>query len=213
MSSIGVARPAEPYLLGFDCLAPVTRAMILDVRSYGFQWVGRYLEVLTVAERDLIFGAGLAIAPLTEATVKEVLTRTTGTARGVQTRDRASSLGMPAGVSIAIDFESPMAGGDVAAHVDAMAVEIRGGSYGAALYIGSPQPLTSAALFSLLPAPYWRGAGRIVDAAGELAEPECGWAAIQLSPLERAELAGVKVDVDVTQTDYRGRTLTMWWPI
>lgn len=211
--SLGIARPAEPFMLGFDCLTPITRAMLADVRSYGFQWVGRYLENLEADERDLIFGAGLAIAPLTEATTREVLTRTTGTVRGVQTRDRASSLGMPAGVSIAIDFEAPMAGGDVAAHVDAMAVEIRGGSYGAALYVGVPQPLTSASLFSLLPLPYWKGAGRIVDAAGELAEPGCGWAILQLEPLQRAELAGRHVDVNVTQADYQCRTFTMWWPV
>jgi hypothetical protein len=211
MATVGVARPAPPYLLGFDCLTPVTRSMLLDVGTYGFRWVGRYLETLEPAERDLIFSFGIGIMPLTEATVKEPLTRTTGTVRGVQSRDRASSLGCPPGVSIAIDFEAPMAGGDVAAHIDAMTIEIRG-PYGAVLYVGEPQPLPSHELFTLLPQPYWKGAGRLVDATGALAEPDCGWAAFQLSPLERAELAGKKVDVDVTQTDYRGRVMTMWWP-
>lgn len=213
MSAVGVARVATPYMLGFDCLTEVTDAMLAEAGSYRFEWVGRYLEILTIAERNRIFAAGLAIAPLTEATTKDVLTATTGTVRGVQTRDRASSLAMPPAVSIVIDFEDPMAGSNVPAHVNAMAAEIRGGHYGAALYLGEPEPLTSAEVFALSPFPYWKGAGRLVDASGGLVEPACGWACLQLSPLEGATLAGVPVDVNVTQRDYKGRSLVLWWPV
>lgn len=213
MSDVGVARLVEPFVLGFDCLQLVTPAMLDEASAYRFEFVAQYLEVLarSPATRDLIFSRGMAILPLTEATVQEPLSQQTGRDRGVQTVARARSLNMPATVDIVIDLEDPAAGSNVPEHVDAMSVEISG-PYGSALYVAVPQPLTGHELYELHPPRYIKGGGRVVDRNGAIAEPDCGWCAIQLEPLEYADLAGQRVDVIVTKRDYRGRGLTLWYP-
>jgi hypothetical protein len=201
----GVARACAPFLLGFDVLEPVTEPMLQAATARGFQWIGRYLETLKPAERDLIFRYGFGIAPLLEAMTVQVLTAATGSARGELADAQASAIGTPLGVHVTIDLELPRAGSDVLGHVDALADRILSGRRGAALYVGVPQPLDGANLFAARPNRYWRG-------AGDVPEPACGWAALQLEPLEGVVLAGTKVDVDVSQADRFSRVLTMWWP-
>jgi len=217
--NIGNARPAPPFLLGFDVLSPLTDDMLRDAVARGLGFCGRYVNNLTPDERDRIFGFGLPILLYTEALTKVQLSEASGRNYGHSMAVSASLLSVPNSVDVVIDLDLPAAGSDVAAHVDAMAIALDAptlaagvGSYGAALYVGAPQPLTSAELFALRPNRYVKGGGRIVDARGELAEPACGWAALQLEPLEGVELAGVKVDVEVTKLDYEGRALVLWWP-
>ena len=212
MSAVGVARAAAPFKLGFDILQPCTPEMLSDAIGHGMIWVGRYLNNLSPAERDLIFSAGLGILPYTEAMTREPLSASTGTTYGYTMAGAALDLDMPAGVHIAIDLELPDARSNAAAHVNAMASELLAHGYGAALYVGVPQPLTSRELYALRPNRYIKGGGRITDVFGSLAEPTCGWAALQLEPLESLTLGGVAVDVEVTKLDYQGRALTLWWP-
>lgn len=212
MSVVGIARPAPPFLLGFDCYAPVTDAMLQEATARGFKWVGRYLDNLAGDELARIHSYGFGVLPYLVAMTKEPLSVANGRARGRQACARAADLGMPAAVHVGADLESPMAGSDIPGHVNALAGELLAGHLASALYVGVPQPCSSKVLFGLRPNRYIKGGGRIADAAGELAEPACGWAALQLEPLEAVTLAGSKVDVEVTKFDYMGRALVLWWP-
>ncbi len=174
--TVGVAHACPPFLLGFDVLAPASDAVLDDAFDRGLRWGGRYLNNLTPAERDRFFARGLGILPYTEAMTGEPLDAATGVRYGVAMSARAASLEMPGGVHVGIDLESPMSGSLVGEHVNAMADALVAHKLSAALYVGAPQPLRSHELFLLKPNRYIKGAGRIVDAYGALAEPDCGWA-------------------------------------
>lgn len=69
------------------------------------------------------------------------------------------------------------------------------------LYVGADQPLTAEELYALQSIHgYWR------SQSARIPEPRCGWMMLQLYPSTPA--AGVNVDFDVAQTDYRGRQAT-----
>jgi hypothetical protein len=201
----GVARPALPFALGFDCYEPVSNQTARIAKADGFTWVGRYLENLTVAERDSIFGAGLGIALLTQATTDVALSAATGAQQGRAEVLRALKLAVPPSVHITGDNEAAFPGSDVPAHSDAFVSAVRAGGYDGAMYVGAPQTLDAAQLYACLADRYWR-AGSLVP------EPACGWCIIQLSPLDRTMFGGQRVDVDVTCLDFRGRAMVMWWP-
>lgn len=203
MNVVGVARPAPLFGLGFDCYAPVTGAICQDAKLAGFKYVGRYLHNLTSQERDVIFANGLAIWLLTYAPTSEVLNASTGVKYGTQTAHQAISLSTPPSVDVTIDFESPMIGSDGPAHINAYAHTLMSANYGAPLYVGGPEPLNGAQLYSLAVHPYVRGGGM-------MPEPACGWAIIQLTPLDQ-DMFGTRVDVSIACADYRGRRVTMWY--
>lgn len=203
----GVARAAAPFLLGFDCLEPVSVLVANDFWKDGFRWVARYLNgpsPLTPTERDDLFSIGFGIAPLLVAETSDELTNITGSAYGFKAVRLAMALGIPPSVHITEDYESPAEGSDVLAHERAMTAAIRSGGFDAAAYIGSPLPLNASQVYSMSANRYWR-------AGGLVPEPACGWAAMQLHPLDQIRF-GQRIDVDVTCLDYRGRALTMWWP-
>ena len=202
---IGVARAADPFLLGFDVEEPTTPAMLAAARGRGFAWVGRYLNNLSAEELGSIFAANLGVLPYTWAMTHEPLSAAAGTEYGAHMAAIARGLGCPEGVHIAIDLEAPPPGSACGPHVNAMADSLRWAQFGAALYVGVPQPLSGPELFALKPDRYIKGGGRA-------SEPSCSWAALQLEPLARLELAGAPVDVAVTKEDYEGRSLVLWWP-
>jgi len=210
--TVGVARIAPLFARGFDCLSPVTSQTIRRAVASGFGgFVGRYLETLTPTERDVIFAAGVPILLLTEARVDEPLNANTGRESGAISVARAQALEAPASVHVTIDLESPAAGSEVAPHVNAFAGDLTAASFGAMLYVGQPQPSTSAELFAMAPARYFKAAGRIVDRFGALAEPACGWCVVQCAPLDQ-DLFGQDVDADFIQADNEGRRPILWWP-
>ena len=203
--TIGVARPCPPFYLGFDVLEPVTAAMLDDAIAHGCRWVGRYLNDLSSAEVARIFARGLGLLLYTEAMTSSPLSAATGHAYGVKAGAWAGALGVPPRVHVAIDLEDPAPASECGAHVNAMAGALLGDALGAALYIGVPQPLTGPELFALLPDRYIKGGGRATV-------PTCGWAALQLEPLEGLRFGGAPVDIEVTKLDDMGRALVLWWP-
>jgi hypothetical protein len=202
---VGVARACPPFTLGFDVFEPVTEVMLQEATAKGLKFAGRYLENLTVAEVGLLFRYGFGILPYTEAMTKTPLSVATGLARGELACAQGDGVGCPPLVHIGIDLELPAEGSDCEGHIDAMSDALLAKNRGAALYVGDPQPLTGSQLFQRRPNRYIKGGGRV-------AEPLCGWAALQLEPLEGMILAGVKVDVEVSKLDYQGRALVLWWP-
>jgi hypothetical protein len=212
VSSVGVARVASLYSRGFDCLEPVSSQTIRRAVASGFGgFVVRYLETLTIPERDDLFAAGVPILLATEARVGEPLSAATGHESGAISVQRAQALRAPSSVHVMIDLERPAAGSNVPAHVNTFSAELSAASFGPLLYVGQPQPCTSSELFHMAPSRYWKAAGRIVDDRGELAEPSCGWCIVQCSPLEQ-DLFGQVVDVDFIQADNEGRLPILWWP-
>lgn len=121
------------------------------------------------------------------------------------------ALGLPAGTSCFLDLEGPAtmtaSVGDLIAKINTWADILAGAGYLPCLYVGVPQPFTSAELYGLRVVRYWRGQGRIVDRNGQLAEPSCGWCMTQMWP--SVFWGGVYVDVDVVGHDYHSRAPMM----
>jgi hypothetical protein len=203
---IGVARAAAPFSKGFDCLAPVSADAGARLRQAGFEWVGRYFETLTAAERDTLFQLGFGIKLITTA-ARAPLYDAIGAEAGVRTVALARALEAPNGLHITIDLEAT---GDnpadrVADYVNNRAHAVNSAGYESDLYVGAGQPLNGAELYKLAPTLYWRGGSAAIP------EPACGWSILQLYPTDQ-EIEGQRVDVDIIQCDYRGRLPVLWWP-
>jgi hypothetical protein len=201
--TIGVARAVSNFSLGFDSLAPVTGAILQDAQSEGYKFVGRYLHNLTPSEVNIIFALGFGIWCLTYAPTGVVLNAATGAQHGAQDVSQAKALQIPSLVDITLDFESPAAGSDGPAHINAAAGVLTSAGYGDPLYVGGPEPLNGSQLGSLATKKYAKGGGQIP-------EPPCGWCIIQLEPLNQP-LFGTRVDVDISKQDYLGRSMVLWW--
>lgn len=201
----GVARAAPPFLHGVDSLAPVTDAVARAFWADGIRFWGRYLENLTLAERDVLFNVGFAILPITEATTSVTLAADLGASRGAQSVRRAAALGCPPSVHVTIDLESTT--GDAAAvtaFADAFHGALASGGYDSMAYIGAGQPLDAAQIYGLKSTRYWRSISYVP-------EPQCGWSCIQLRPGDQV-VHGQRVDYDTVESDFRGRTPVLWWP-
>jgi hypothetical protein len=199
--------PSISGMRGFDCLAPVSAAIVKAAVSDGYVWVGRYLNNLTPGERDVIFAAGLAILPLTEAMVGVALSTNSGASYGLSCAHMAQRLGVPAGVHVVIDLEDPAAGSDCAGHVNAMAGALGSTNYeyAAGLYLGEPLPpeLTAAQIYAMRPDRYGRGSPGVP-------EPACGWCWVQTA--WNVERWGIEIDTGKIQADRLGRLPTIWAP-
>jgi hypothetical protein len=120
-----------------------------------------------------------------------------------------ATLGIPPGATVFLDLEGltayhtdPPA---LIAKINAWADGIAAAGYMPGLYVGSPQPLTSAELHALRVTRYWRGQGRIVDRTGPLvlAEPINGWCMTQIYP--SVSRGNTWVDCNMIGQDYKGR--------
>ena len=173
-------------------------------KADGYSFVGRYAENLSPNERDGIFAAGLGIFLYTEAT-SGPLDAAVGSGRGVASVARARALQAPSDLHVLIDLESTS--GDAASVSDfanAFHNELVAGEYSSIVYVGAGQILDAAQLFALDTHRYMRS-GSLVP------KPECGWCALQLSPLDQT-IHGQRVDVVAIEADFRGRLPTLWWP-
>jgi hypothetical protein len=121
-------------------------------------------------------------------------------------------MGLPSGGTVWLDVEGTAAFNtpptELIAIINAWADAVAGAGFMPGLYVGVPQPLTSAELFALHVVRYWRGQGSIRDRFNALAEPACGWSMLQCYPQHMR--GGVLVDDDMVQEDYRGR-LPSWY--
>lgn len=205
---------AQPFWLGFDCYAKVTEPMLQEATASGLKCAGRYLANLDAAEVDLCWRYGFPLLVYLEAMVRTPLSAAAGTQYGRLAAGRAGDLGIAPGVHLCIDLEDPAPGSEPAGFVNAIAAQLASVGCKSALYLGVPPPgLTSSQVFALAPDRYIKGAGRLLEPDMlNVLEPPCGWAAIQLEPLEHMTLAGIPVDTFVTKLDYEGRALMLWGP-
>jgi hypothetical protein len=159
-----------------------------------------YLGTMTAGSLANLLAAGLGYVPVTYADAFD----------GGTTVSELQKLGVPQGVTVLLDVEGPGIMADPAGlitKINAWGDTVQAVGYIAGVYIGSPQPLTSAELSALRVFRYMRGQGSIRDRNGALAEPSQGWCAIQAWPSQT--WAGVWADVDFAWEDYHSRTLVM----
>lgn len=203
---IGVTRVCPLFTKVVDRLSPISHELASALKATGVDAVGRYLENLTVFERDGLFSAGLGILPLSEAPTSP-LSAAFGKTRGDGLAQKAQLLGVPVGAHVMIDLEAQHGShADVTAYNNAIAGELTQAGYTTLAYVGVPQPLSGAELFALPDVHlYWRGGSLGV------AEPGCGFAVWQIPPLEQT-IAGAIVDMSVTGADLRGRRPILWYP-
>lgn len=201
-----VARECPLFTKMIDRFAPISHELASALKSAGVGVVGRYLENLSVVERDGLFAAGLGILPLSEAPTSQ-LTEALGRARAESLIQRATLLGVPHGVHLMIDLEAQH--GDhfnVTAYDKALSSEIAHAGYVTLAYVGAGQILSGTELYALPDVHlYWRGGSL------GMPEPTCGFAIWQIPPLEQM-ISGAQVDVSMTGADLRGRRPMLWWP-
>lgn len=202
----GVARELEPFTKIFDCLASVSAATAKKLAARGFGACGRYLEDLTVGERDDIWGAGLPILLYTEACI-ENLTHVLGVQMGELDLDRCDRLDVADGVHLVCDLESAHGNAsDVAGYVEARADTWMTGKKLGACYLGADQPLGGGAVYALQSVH-----GYIRGGSLGIPEPACGFFAWQIPPLDQT-IEGQRIDAGMSGRDARGRAPILWWP-
>lgn len=192
--------------LGFSLRG--TRVQAQALRGAGVEGFIGYLGAMTEPRLDDVLATGMGFMPVTFAGEYD------DGAKDEITQLRA--LGVPAGVTVWLDlegmkaFRTPVV--ELATKINAWAVAILDGGWQPGLYVGAPQPFTSAELYALKVVRYWWGLGRCSDRHGQLAEPACGWSMIQQFHGERSGLlwrgTGILVDSNSSQKDYRGRAPT-----
>lgn len=202
---IGVARACPLFTKLVDSFAPISASSALALKHAGVNAVGRYLENLSVAERDHLFAAGLGILPLSEAPVSH-LSADFGRSRAASLIQHATALRVPHGAHLMIDLEGQHGThADIIAYDNALASDIETAGYIPLAYVGAGQLLTGAELYALPSVHlYWRGGSR------DMPEPTCEFAMWQIPPLEQT-VAGVNVDMSITGADLRGRRPMVWW--
>lgn len=186
------------------------------LRELGVRCLVGYLGSMNVKRLDAVFDAGLAFMPVTKA--GEYLD---GAADEIA---QLKALGIPAGASVWLDlegrraslvdiknpYEKEKAAKAEAELINKWADDIRKAGYLPCLYVGVPQPFTSAELYSLRVYRYWHGQGSVRDRFGALAEPfrnygACrGWNMVQAAP--SVTWGGVLVDANLVLGDYKGET-------
>jgi len=196
------ARGADSLPFSMGGTAEQARAL----KAAGYDFLVGYLGSMNPARLKYVLDAGLGFMPVTFAGEYE------DGANDEIAQLRA--LGVPAGVSVWLDLEGMRAWKSdpkqLIAKIDAWADAVAAGGWMPCLYVGAPQPLTSAELHKLHVVRYWRGQGRCVDRTGALAEPTNGWCMTQMFP--SVTRGGVLIDANIVGQDYRGRVPSMLVP-
>lgn len=206
-----IVQEARVGLKACDTLSHLSLGQAKALRADGFEAIFLYPAIVTAADLDAATGAGLEVGFVMEGLATGTMpTADLGARMAKAAVARLASLGVPTGVTVFIDLE-----GDGRPHTawidfanaagDALSGlgEIAGG------YIGEGLGLTSLELFALRVHRYWKGASRVLDRNGVLAEPTCGWCVVQGFPTDTPHASGLTIDVDVLWRDYASRSVTL----
>lgn len=182
-----------------DSVTSIDAGRAARLKAAGFDGVMQYLGDVTADALQAILGAGLGFMPCTYADRFD----------GPTTVAELQAIGYPKGGTVWLDVEGValMAPADIIAKINAWGAAVAFAGYVAGMYVGAGCPLTSAELWALNVTRYWHSLSRVIDRLGVLAEPECGWCMLQL--FDSQMRAGVWVDINAVQKDYRGR-LPIW---
>ena len=130
----------------------VSPASAQAVRASGVEFAMLYLGTMTAGSLANLLAAGLGYVPVTYADAFN----------GLETVSQLHALGVPQGVTVLLDVEGPGIMADPAGlitKINAWGDVVQAAGYIAGVYIGSPQPLTSAELSALRVFRYMRGQG------------------------------------------------------
>lgn len=132
-----------------------------------------------------------------------------GSQYGNAAAENARALGIPAGVTLAVDIESPMLSAradDIYAYENAWSAAVEAAGYQPMLYLAQqiPPDLDSEGLYYRIRASrYWRAAGNLPDVA------QRGWCMRQSLQLL---IGNAAVDLDTVQPDAFGGAPSWWLP-
>jgi hypothetical protein len=205
-----VVRALSPGMRGVDTLTPLTAENCRSLRQAGYQFVGRYLHNLTLAELAGILAAGLGFFGIRYAHMPGwAPSGDLGASDGATTVNKAKALGLPAGVGIVCDLEGcarTSTATDVEAYLSAWQAAVVAAGYVAILYVGFECVLSGAQL-AALPGftHYWRSCSIVP-------EPAVGFCMLQARP-GNLQVLGLEVDVDFVEQDFHSppRTPPALW--
>lgn len=185
---------------GTDSLTLIdTAAKAQALKASGIDFALQYLGTVNAAVVDIILDAGLAFMPVTRANHFD----------GPTAVAQLNALNLSPACTVWLDVEddATVDPAILKQKINAWATAITAAGFQPGAYIGAACPLTSLELYQLKVTRYWKSQSRILDRNGQLAEPSCGWCMIQTFP--SVMWAGINVDVDIMQEDYRNR-LPSW---
>ncbi len=182
-----------------------TKEQAKALRASGVEGVVGYLGAMNPTRLAYVLEAGLAFMPVTYAA--EYID---GAADEIA---QLRALNIPLGTSVWLDLEGMdawnMEPAKLSGLINRWATDIAKSGWMPCLYVGAPQPLTSADLYALKVVRYWLGIGRCIDKTGKDSYPSCGWCMRQDWHNQGLGMmwkdTGVFVDTNAIQSDHRGR--------
>jgi hypothetical protein len=206
MALPGTVQSASPAILGFDTDTIVSPALGQQFAASGYQFCLRYLSHGQEAAGDLsaqeaadILNAGLALMAVQHARSGWLPSQVLGQQDGRDAAINAGNVGFPAGLCVWCDLEevdSSAAAQDVIDYCEAWYAEVDAAGFVPGVYVGAGCLLTGRQLFGLSFQHYWRSQSQVPNI------PTRGYQLLQLFPT--MTVSGIQVDVNVTQSDYKG---------
>lgn len=190
MRAVKAQASALALAFGIDTLATLTSSQALALRAFRVSFRVGYIDHVTPAELAAQLDAGIAFSPVTYALEFNP----------AHTLARLAALGIPKGATVWLDVErvsAPLDKARLVSSINTWARALVAEGYEPGLYVGAGCPLSSAELYALAVVRYWCSASNVpgVDVRG--------YCMRQLRPLE-VVVAGVVVDVDVVEPDFKG---------
>ena len=204
----GWAEPAFVGARGFDCVTVINEERAMALKAWGMQFAVRYLGSLTAIELSGLLDGGLAVMPVTYGLKHGTpLNAALGANYGATSVRNAMMATIPPGTTTWLDLEdctgTPE---DVIAFVNAWCGPIKTAGYMPGLYVGAGVPLTGAELYALGVTRYWQSLSKEMDRRGAIAEPNCGWAGVDLEEFGDNKLHGLdknEVEIVVEMEDWQ----------
>jgi hypothetical protein len=199
-------KPAQPGN-GFDCNQPLTPAGAKAFRDQGMEFAIRYLPRtpalipgnLTEAEIGIILGTGLALSAVQHVALPGwEPTAELGTEYGSYAAEYAKLIGLPAGMVLWLDLESPdnkASGEEIILYCQAWFNAVSAAGYIPGVYVGWGIPLSYQQLYQDLPFKnYWRAYNG----------PQVATRGFQLVQHPAKVLSGISYDPNTCAADLKG---------
>ena len=188
-------RPLPDGAKCFDCYQPLTAATAADMRARGFVAAGRYIENLSLAEVAAILGSGLGLLAISECQ-KSGWMPVNGGLKGAWMVNRSRALGLPFGLPLVIDWETPSTAAtldDCEVWLEGAASTVVAGGYVAALYWGACPILSGVEAWAIPSVTLYYKSASTVPAV------PCGYVLVQTAVEQR--VGALTVDLDTAQAD------------